>query len=79
MTVAANTTQPPATKPQTKIDVVLTMLARAEGATIAELTGATGWQSHTVRAALTGLRKKNHIIDKRERDGSNCYFAATVE
>lgn len=79
MTVAASTTQPPATKPQSKIDVVLTMLSRAEGATIAELTSATSWQAHTVRAARAGLRKKNHIIDKRERDGSNCYFAATVE
>jgi hypothetical protein len=34
------------------------MLKRAEGATIAEIVEATGWQAHTVRGALAGALKK---------------------
>ena len=34
------------------------MLRRAEGATIAQIVEATGWQPHTVRGALAGALKK---------------------
>jgi predicted ArsR family transcriptional regulator len=35
------------------------MLQRTEGATIAEIAAALGWQPHTVRGAIAGtLRKK---------------------
>ena len=50
------------------------MLRRQQGATIAELIEATGWQAHTVRAALTGLRKKGHDITRGSRDGMTTYL-----
>jgi hypothetical protein len=34
------------------------MLKRAEGATIAQIVEATGWQQHTVRGALAGALKR---------------------
>ena len=34
------------------------MLQRPEGATIAEVVEATGWQPHTVRGAFAGALKK---------------------
>jgi hypothetical protein len=34
------------------------MLRAPEGATIEEITAATGWQSHTVRGAMAGALKK---------------------
>jgi hypothetical protein len=34
------------------------MLKRAEGATLAEIVEATGWQRHAVRGALAGALKK---------------------
>jgi hypothetical protein len=34
------------------------MLKRAEGATLAEIVEAIGWQPHTVRGALAGALKK---------------------
>ncbi|WP_274607350.1 DUF3489 domain-containing protein [Paracraurococcus ruber] len=37
---------------------VLAMLRRAEGATFALITEATGWQAHTVRGFLVGLKKR---------------------
>jgi hypothetical protein len=45
------------------------LVARREGAVIAELIAATGWQEHSIRAALTGLRKAGHTI-ARVRDDS---------
>jgi hypothetical protein len=60
------------TKPS-KIGTVLALLLRKEGATLAELVAATGWQPHTTRAALTGLRKKGHVIEKAQRDGATTW------
>jgi hypothetical protein len=51
----------PAASPKapTKIDIVLRLLGRPEGASIPELMEATGWQAHSVRGALAGtIRKK---------------------
>jgi hypothetical protein len=60
------------TKPrQTKIAKVQAMLQRPSGATIDALCKATGWQAHSVRAALTGLRKAGHAIERKEADGKN--------
>ena len=43
---------------QTKLARLRTLLQRKEGATIADLTAATGWQAHSVRGALSGTFKK---------------------
>jgi Protein of unknown function (DUF3489) len=50
-----------------KIARVLALLTRETGATIDEIIDATGWLSHTSRAALTGLRKRGFAIERRER------------
>lgn len=65
---------PAAPIPSTKSALVLSLLRREQGATLAELVGATGWLPHTTRAALTGLRKKGHGIDRRKRDAETCYY-----
>ena len=54
------------TKP-TKIESILKLLRRSNGASIAQLQKATDWKPHSVRAALTGLRKKGHNIE-RDKD-----------
>ena len=67
-----------ATKP-TKIDNVRGLLRRPSGATIAQLQKATNWQPHSVRAALTGLRKKGHeIIREKNTNGVTTYRIAEV-
>jgi hypothetical protein len=58
-----------------KIGTVLNLLRRDEGATLSELVDATGWLPHTMRAALTGLRKKGHALDRRKRGDVTCYHA----
>jgi hypothetical protein len=37
---------------------IISLLQRPDGAALGDLTAATGWQVHSVRAALTGLRKE---------------------
>jgi hypothetical protein len=59
-----------------KTELVLGLLRRPEGATLAELVAATGWLPHTTRAALTGLRKKGHAIIRDKRDEATCYRIA---
>jgi hypothetical protein len=43
------------------------MLRREEGATIAQICAATGWQQHTVRGFFAGLKKKGHVVEVMER------------
>jgi hypothetical protein len=62
----------------TKTDAVLALLRRGEGATIPELTSATGWLPHTTRAALTGLRKKGHDLVRDKRGEATCYRIAAA-
>jgi predicted transcriptional regulator len=57
-------TKPVPTKPAT----ILKHLRQKNGATLAALEKVTGWQPHSVRAALNGLRKKGYVIE-RTKDG----------
>jgi hypothetical protein len=50
------------------------MLHRPEGATIAEVQQATGWQAHSVRAALTGLKKKSFTVASAHRGNGTCTY-----
>jgi hypothetical protein len=68
----------PAPARESKISKVLDLLRREQGATLAELVAATGWLPHTTRAALTGLRKKDHTIEKSKRDDATCYRIAAA-
>lgn len=72
-TKAAAALAAPVSGTSSKIAAVVALLTREEGATIAELTGATGWLPHTTRAALTGLRKKGHTVERAKRGDVTCY------
>ncbi len=52
----------------TKTATILKLLRRPKGATIAELQKAVGWKDHSIRAALTGLRKKGYDIQRDKSD-----------
>ena len=62
----------------TKTDAVLKLLGRQQGATVAQLQQATGWQPHSVRAALWGLRQKDHGI-RREKSEKGVTVYTTAE
>ncbi len=57
----------------TKQAAILDLLHRAKGASIDDLTSAIGWQAHSVRAALTGLRKRGHDIERSVESGASRY------
>ena len=46
------------TREGTKQAVLIDLLKRPEGATLSQMTEATGWQVHTVRGAMAGALKK---------------------
>ena len=71
----ANTT---ARRQGTKQEKVLELLRRPEGATIAQLVKATGWQPHTVRGAMAGALKKRlgiEIKSEKPEEGDRVYRA----
>ena len=64
----------PAPRQPSKSASVLKLLGRAKGATIAEIAEPTGWQPHSTRAYLSGLRKKGHqVIREERRSGETSY------
>jgi len=53
-----DTAAPRKTRGDTKQAQLVAMLRRKQGATIAQIVAATGWQPHTVRGAFAGALKK---------------------
>ena len=47
-----------AARPGTKQSLLIDLLSRKTGATIAEAVAATGWQPHSIRGAISGALKK---------------------
>ncbi len=67
-------TDAPSTRPTSKLDLLVGMLSRPEGASIAELAAATSWQAHSVRGALAGsLKNKGHAVRSEKIDGERRY------
>ena len=64
---AAPAPLPPPARPARNSVVAKKLLGRTRGATIAELQAATGWQPHSARAFLSGLRKAGQVLAKEER------------
>ena len=51
------------TKPRrTKTTAILALLSRKTGARMTDLENVTGWQPHSIRAALTVLRRRGYAV-----------------
>ena len=61
-----------------KLDSLEALLTRTEGASIAEMMAATGWQQHSVRGALAGALKKRLTITSAKADGERRDRAAAL-
>jgi len=70
-----HTAAPRKTGEGTKQEQLIAMLRRKQGATIAQIVTATGWQPHTVRGAFAGaLKKKLGLTVTSEKvDGIRTY------
>ena len=67
------------TRDDTKQAQLIAMLRRKEGATIAQIVAATGWQPHTVRGAFAGALKKKlglTVTSEKVEGGERVYRIA---
>ena len=63
-----------------KLDTLVDLLRKPDGATVAELSSATNWQTHSVRGALAGaLKKKGHVITSEVTDCVRRYRIAEAQ
>jgi hypothetical protein len=65
----------PAKRTANKSETIVALLRRPNGASIAELCKATGWQAHSVRGAISGTIKKKlglKVISTKS-DGARTY------
>ncbi len=72
----AEPSKTPRTRDNTKQAQVIAMLKRPEGATIAQICDATGWQQHTVRGTFAGAFKKKlglDITSTKDAGSERCY------
>lgn len=68
------------TRKESKSATIQRLLNRKSGASLASLQKATGWQPHSVRAALSTLRKAGYTIDKLppKTDGGSVAYHITA-
>jgi hypothetical protein len=69
----------PAPRASSNATLVVKLLTRARGATVAEMQDATGWKPHSARAFLSGLRKSGRTLVKEQRkSGETSYRIAAA-
>ncbi len=67
-------------KTKTKKAQLIQMLTRKAGADVATISEKLGWQSHTTRAALTGLRKSGFEISaEKPGEGKPLSYRITAQ
>lgn len=64
------------TPPRTKKARLIARLSTKKGANIKTLCTEFGWQSHTVRAALSGLRSAGHAVERTSGKNGSIYRIA---
>jgi len=77
---AKETTQPKDAREGSKKAIVLELLRRPEGATLADVQSATGWQPHSVRGFISGALGKKMglaIESVKTPDGARSYRLKT--
>jgi len=63
----------------TKIHSILKQLQSKKGANLERICATTGWQAHSVRAALSDLRKRGYpIIRIIRQNGKSTYVIREV-
>ena len=61
-----------------KLDRLIAILLREEGADMAAMIEATGWQAHSIRGALAGaLKKRGHAVSS-EKTGERRVWRITA-
>ena len=61
----------------TKAARLVALLEAPGGASLAEMGAALGWQAHTIRAAMSGLRKAGRPVERQSRGDETVYVLQT--
>ena len=63
----------------TKSAQLTKLLQARSGASLSSLCKATGWQAHSVRAALSRLRSAGYTLERREpvKQGTEAHYRLT--
>ena len=64
-------------KPQSKTATITKLLQRPKGASIAQLQSATSWQAHSIRGALSRMRKQGQEITYSVRGKTGRYHLSS--
>ena len=70
----------PTTPHKSKHDLILNLLRRKQGASLAEMQTASGWQPHSVRGFMSGTVKKRlglKLQSSKSKDGERRYAIAS--
>ena len=79
-TAPVSASSPDLPRASTKRAMLIGMLERAQGASVAEIGHRLGWLPHTVRAAITGLRHAGRDVTRSKNErGQTVYRLAPVE
>ena len=68
-------------RPGSKLEAVVNLLRRPEGATVDDIMAATGWQAHSVRGAISGSVKRKQglrVTSEVEEGRGRVYRIAAV-
>lgn len=65
-------------RPKGKIGLLLGLLQRPEGARLTDMTAATGWQPHSVRGALSGIKTLRGVTLTSEKTETGRLYRAVV-
>lgn len=58
---------------------IIDLLRRPQGAAISDLTAATGWQPHSARAMLTGIRKDGKDLVRTKDEAGTTHYRIDAE
>lgn len=58
----------------TKQAKLVGMLSRKSGVTLAKASETLGWQPHTTRATMTGLKKRGYVIERLVREAKDSLY-----
>jgi hypothetical protein len=64
-----------APRPDSKKEIVLALLRRDQGATLAEIAKATEWQNHSIRGFVSGhvAKKMGLTVESTKSEGERTY------
>ncbi|WP_221796820.1 DUF3489 domain-containing protein [Aquisediminimonas sediminicola] len=66
-------------RPDSKMAQVLHLLGQQDGVALADLGELTGWQPHSIRAAVSGLRKRGYVVEHAVKQGVAHYYLIGAE